>query len=149
MPQELEIGEPKSLIELAQRMTEDGFNESQITIGKGILSYKEIYPFREYADDTYANCRVIETHSWRDKSGKLKHKVRYSIISHYCNDDGTPDLDSIYKASNDAADMFHFFADEYSRFRRLIQHSEYLFFEGMKAFEKSVEESLVKNSDLT
>ena len=136
-------GEPKSVYELAQLLSSDGFKETSINIEKGVLKYSSTAPYRKFTNsDQYADCISVLAFASREATGQLNYSVNYKISSHIYTDSGELDIQKIFKSADEAESIISFQPKSYAYFKRLIGHPEYLLNEGLIAFRNSVEEAL-------
>ena len=136
--------EPKSVYELAQKLSSDGFEESSIAIESGLLTYKAIFPYRKISDsEQYADCISIIAFSSRGSDGVLQYAVHYKIVKHAYKGDGHPDVTQILALSEDSASTIVFNASDYMKFIRLIGQASFLLNNGLIAMRQSIEESLL------
>ena len=135
--------EPKSVYELAQLLSADGFEETLINIDSGLLTIKRTVPNRKLLDsDRYADCISVFAYSMRDSQGQLTYTVHYKIVKHIYKEDENPDVDAIWVSAEAAASLSFFEPDNYRDFRRLVGNPAYLLNSGLVELKKSVEELL-------
>lgn len=135
--------EPKSVYELAQKLSSDGFEESSIVIEGGLLVYKATFSYRKVtSSEKYADCISVIAFAARDSDGLLQYTVHYKIVNHAYKEDGTPDVTQILALSEDSASTIVINASAYMKFRRLIGHPSFLVNTGLNAMRQSMEESL-------
>lgn len=135
--------EPKSIYELAQLLSEEGYDDNSITIDNGCLIYKSTQAYRKLLDSgLFADCISVVAYSWKVDQDSLGYMIHYKISDHQYQGNGETDIEAILKSAEDAVALARFKPSSYRDFRRMIQFKEYLINGGLEAFKKSVEEAL-------
>lgn len=135
--------EPKTVYDLAQRLSSDDFDESSITIESGLLIYRSTFPYRKLVNsDKYADCVSITAYASRGSESHLQYHVYYKIVKHIYKEDGQPDVTRILALGEEYASILMIEAVNYARFSRLIGYSNILINNGLIALRQSIEEDL-------
>lgn len=135
--------EPKTVYDLAQRLSIDDFDESSITIESGLLTYRSTFPYRKLVNsDKYADCVSITAYASRGSESHLQYHVHYKIVKHIYKEDGQPDVTRILALGEEYASILMIEAVNYVRFSRLIGYSNILINNGLIALRRSIEEDL-------
>jgi AIG1 family len=137
------LDEPKTVYDLAQRLSSDNFDESSITIEGGLLTYRATFPYRKIVNsDKYADCVSIVANASKSPEGHLQYDVFYKIVKHIYREDGQPDVTKMLTLAEEYASILFIKAVDYVKFSRLIGSSNILINNGLIAFRQSIEESL-------
>jgi hypothetical protein len=135
--------EPKSVYELAQLLSSDGFQETSINIEKGVLRYTSSAPYRKFTNsEQYADCISVLAYASREAAGQLTYNVNYKISSHVYTENGDLNIEKIFKSAEEAETIVSFQPKSYVHFNRLISYPQYLLNNGLISLRNSVEEAL-------
>lgn len=135
--------EPKTVYDLAQRLSIDNYDESSITIESGLLTYRATFPYREIVNsEKYADCVSIVAYASKSSEGHLRYHVYYKIVKHIYKENGQPDVTKILALAEEYASVLVIEAVDYVKFSRLIGSSNILINNGLIAIRQSIEESL-------
>jgi len=137
--------QPKSVYELAQLLSAEGYDERSISIENGFLTIKQTVPYRKLVDsERYSDCISIAAYAERNpQQTSLTYGVHFKISNHHYKDNGDLDIDAIIRSADEASSTIFFKPEKYQEFKRLIGHPEYILNTGLIAFRKAVEQALV------
>jgi len=137
--------QPKSVYELAQLLSAEGYDERSISIENGFLTFKRTVPYRKLVDsERYADCISVAAYAERNpQETSLTYGVHFKISNHHYKDNGDLDVDAIFRSADEASSTIFFKPENYQDFKRLIGHPEYILNTGLIAFRKAVEQALV------
>lgn len=114
--------EPSTVYEIANKLAQDGFGDSDITVRDGILSVSLLAPFRQFESGKHADC--IKTVGFAFKSNaseEIAYAVRLHIGSHPYNPNSEPDIPAIQASAAQAPALIYLQPKGYASFLRCIR----------------------------